>query len=172
MLWLQPRPWGRWIAVGLIASIAVWVEFRPDPMVDHQFATEDIRAGDLISASNTETRRVPAGLLDPPGPGDIALRGIAIGSPILAADAGEVGSVVPEGWWILAIEVAPSARPGNPVKLVLLDTGVVVDGVVATPSSDDPFGVVTGGVAVSAAVAGEVAVAAANGRIAILISTG
>lgn len=172
MLWFQPMPWGRWALVILIAAVAVYVEFRPDPTVESPFATTAISAGDVIDETNTELRRVPAGLLDSGQIGDVATRSILPGSPVMAGDVGEQGRTVPPGWWVVGVTLPDGADVGEQVRLVLLDSGEEVPGVVAHPGSDDPFAAADGGVAVPPEKSSAVAVAAANGRVALLISSG
>lgn len=172
MLWLQPMPWGRWALVILIAAVAAYVEFRPDPTVESPFATVAISPGDVIDESNTELRRVPVDLLDSAQRGDIATRPVLPGSPVMTTDVGEHGQTVPTGWWVLGVALPEGAAVGEDVRLVLLDSGDEVPGVVAHPGSDDPFAAADGGVAVPPEKSADVAVAAANGRLAVLISTG
>ncbi len=172
MLWFQPPPWGRWAAALLIGAVALWAEFRPDPTVDHPFAVVPIAVGEPITEANTDLRRVPAGLLEPPPPGSVASRSIPPGAPVLASDVSEPGRVVPEGWWVVTVDLPLGVRTGDRVQVVLLDTGKVVPGVVASPVSEDPFAPTSGGVAVKPSVAAEVAMAAASARVAVLVSTG
>jgi len=171
MLWLQPMPWGKWTLVILIAVVAVYVEFRPDPTVDSPFATAAIATGDVIDETNTELRRVPEGLLESAAKGEVATRSIPPGSPVLATDVGEQAHTVPPGWWIVGVTLPDGADVGDDVRLVLLDSGLEVPGVVAHPGSDDPFAAADGGVAVPSGQSSDVAMAAANGRLAVLIST-
>lgn len=172
MLWLQPSPWGRWLAAASILALAVVVEFRPDAMVDHPFATENIPAGEAISELNTEMRRVPKGLMPLPEPGAVARRLIPEGSPVTAADTGPPQQIVPAGWWMVEMDVPRSAGVGDTVSIVLLDSGRVVTGVVVSTSSPDAFDPSPGAVAVETGSATEVAVAAAIGRVVVLVSTG
>jgi hypothetical protein len=172
MLWFQPMPWGRWALVILIAAVAVYVEFRPDATVESPFATTPIGPGDVIDETNTELRRVPAGLLDSGQRGDIATRAILPGSPVMATDVGDQGQTVPPGWWVVGVTLPDGADVGDDVRLVLLDAGEEVPGVVAHPGSDDPFAAADGGVAVPPERSSDVAVAAANGRLTVLLSTG
>jgi len=172
MLWLQTPPWGRWLVATLIAGVALWVEMRPDPSLDHPFAAQTITAGEQVDESNTEMRPVPSGLLEPVSPGEIAVRDITQGEPVLASDVAPPGRVVPVGWWSVSVEVPPGATRGEIVRLVMLDTGMVIDGVVATPAATDALGSTVGAVAVHPDQAGEVAASAVNGRVAVLISTG
>jgi hypothetical protein len=156
----------------LVALVAAYVEFRPDPTVEAPFATMTISPGDVIDETNTEMRRVPVGLLDTARRGDIATRSVLAASPVMATDVGEEGRTVPPGWWIVGVTLPDGADVGEEVRLVMLDSGIEVSGVVAHAGSDDPFAAADGGVAVPPESATEVAVAAANGRLAVLISSG
>lgn len=171
MLWLQTPAWGRWLAAGLIVALALWVELRPDPRIDHPFAVIPIASGETIDESNTQSRRIPAGLLDPVELGRTASRAVAEGSPILQADLDLRNPEIPSGWWIVSTDVPMSAAVGDTVRLVILQSGTEVQGVVARASVDDAFGSLSGGVAVPGGVAAMVATAAADGRLAVLVST-
>lgn len=155
----------------LIAGVALWVEFRPDPLVEHPFAVLPIAAGEPVNELNTQSKRVPAGMFEPLA-GTVALREIKEGAPVLASDVGEPSLLVPKGWWTVAVAVPAGANRGDMVRLVLLDTGTVVDGVVATAAATDAFSSTDGAVAVHPDHAGEAAAASINGRVAVLISTG
>ncbi len=172
MLWFEPLPWGRWALVVIVAAVAVYIELGPDPTVDHPFATVSIAPGDVIDTSNTEMRPVPASLFTPFDTGSVARSSIASGDPVLATDVGEDDPVVPPGWWIVGVTLPEGARAGDRVRLVMLDTGEEVEGIVAHPGSEDPFDAADGGVAVPSAASANVAVAAADARLAVLISTG
>ncbi len=172
MLWFEPFPWGRWILVGLLASFALYVEMRPEPSVELPFAAIDIAPGVVLDETNSEMKPVPAGLLEAAELGQVAAKPIPAGDPVLASAVGDAEPVVPPDWWVVAATLPIGAVPGDPVRLVLLDTGGQVDGVVAHPGSDDPFAAADGGVAVPPASAADVAVAAASGRLAVLLTSG
>lgn len=172
MLWFEPMPLGRWALVILVAAVAAYLEFGPDPSIEQPFATTTINPGDMVDSGNSEMRRVPADLLDAADTGDVATRHVEAGDPVLATDVAESGTEVPVGWWVVAVTLPDGARAGDRVRLVLLDTGAEVEGVVAHPGSDDPFAAADGGVAVPAGASADVALAAANARLAVLISTG
>lgn len=155
----------------LVAAAAVYIEFRPDPSVEVPFATVEISPGEEITAANSEMRPIPGGLLTAASPGDVAVARIPSGEPILSRDVGAESQLVPSGWWVVGVTLPVGAQPGDPVRLVLLDTGAEVEGVVAHPGSDDPFAAADGGVAVPPERSSDVALAAANGRLAVLIST-
>jgi hypothetical protein len=65
-----------------------------------------------------------------------------------------------------------SARPGDEAQIVLLDGGAAVSAVVVTGVAEDPLGSGLGTVAVPGERVAEVAAAAVDGRIAIMIATG
>ncbi|HUG08337.1 MAG TPA: hypothetical protein VMP13_05510 [Acidimicrobiia bacterium] len=172
MLWFEPFPVGRWALVLVVAAVAAYVEFRPDPTTEAPFATVAIAPGDAIDDTNTELRRVPADLLETARRGDVATMRIPAGWPVMSSAASEEGRTVPAGWWVVGVALPEGADVGDEVRLVLLDSGAEVAGVVASSGSDDPFAAADGGVAVPPASAAEVAVAAANGRMAVLVSSG
>lgn len=172
MLWFEPFPMGRWALVLLVATFAAYVEFRPDPTTEVPFATVAIAVGDAIDDTNTELRRVPVDLLEAANRGDVATKPIPAGWPVMSSAVGQEGRTVPAGWWVVGVVLPEGADVGDEVKLVLLDSGSEVAGVVASPGSDDPFAVTDGGVAVPPANSAEVAIAVANGRLAVLVSSG
>lgn len=172
MLWFEPLPLGRWALVLLVSVVAGYVEFRPDPTVDQTFAVVAIEPGDTIDGTNTEMRPVPAGLIDTAEPGAVASRPVEAGDPVLASDVVEEGSMIPHGWWVVGVELPRGARSGDRVRLVVLDDGTEVEGVVAHVGSADPFDVADGGVAIPSDSSAKVATAASDGRLAVLISTG
>lgn len=172
MIWLQRPPWAKWVAVSIVTVIAFWLEVRPDPTAEHPFALTDISVGEAIDNGNTEMRTVPAGLFEVPGEDAHALVDIPAGAPVLAEQTGPSRLVMPQGWWIVGVDVPPEARIGDPVRLILFDDGRSIEGVVSAVGSSDGFTPSTGGVAVASQVASEVAMAAASGRVAVLVSTG
>ncbi len=169
---MQTPPWGRWLAATVIALGALWVEFRPDPLVDHPFAAMPIAVGQSLSEANLVYQRIPSGLIDPITLDGVALRPIEAGEPLLISSVGPVGQSIPTGWWSIELEVPQSADRGDRARLVLLDTGEVVEAVVVAGLDDDPLGRGTGTVAVGPDYAASVAAAAANGRVAVMIEIG
>ncbi|MEA1903971.1 MAG: hypothetical protein U9N56_10630 [Actinomycetota bacterium] len=172
MYWLQSPPWGRWFLAAALVVAALWSELRPESTTGHPFASTRILTGESIDAGNTEMRKIPVGLLESISVEGVAIREIAPGSPLLAADVVDRSNSIPTTWWIVEVEVPPHVRRGDDVKVVLLDTGEVIDGVLAFPASDDPFGTGNGGVALPPERASDVAVAAASSRVAVLVSAG
>lgn len=172
MLWFEPLPLARWALVVLVAVVAAYIEFRPDPTVEQAFAVVAIEPGDTIDETNTELRLVPAGLIETAEPGAVATRAVAEGDPVLATDVVEESSMIPTGWWVLGVALPDGTRSGDRVRLVVLDDGTEVEGVVAHTGADDPYNAADGGVAVPSESSSAVARAAADGRLAVLISTG
>lgn len=172
MIWLQRPPWAKWIAVAMVTAIAFWLEIRPDPLTEHPFAVTAIATGEAIGDHNTEKRAVPAGMFEAPGDEAHALVDIPPGAPVLASQTGPDRLVMPPGWWVVALDVPLDADVGDPVRVVLFDDGRTVEGVISAVGSSDGFTATTGGVAVAPEAASDVAVAAATGRIAVLVSTG
>jgi hypothetical protein len=170
MVWLQSPPWARWAAALLIAAASIWLEVRPETTVLHPFAVEDIDAGSVIDESNTETRSVPIGTFEPIEMGLSAVEPISLGDPILATDVGDGQTVVPRGWWVVEMELPGGANRGDASRLVLLDDGRVIEGVVVTEASDDPLGTGLGMIAVEPEAAAGVARAAAEGRVAVMVA--
>ncbi|MDX1469590.1 MAG: hypothetical protein R3258_09630 [Acidimicrobiia bacterium] len=172
MLWLSRPPWARWIGAGLIVVAALWFELSPAANVEHPFATVDIDPGQLINAGNTEMRHVPSGLLENVEIGQAAGRKIESGEPILASDVRPVEPDVPKGWWVVAASLPRGARTGDHVQVLMLDSGLAAPGIVIAEGSDDPFDSFSGAIAIHPDHASDVAAAAVEGRIAVLLSTG
>lgn len=171
MIWLQSPPWGRWLLAVLIAAAALWSEFRPPPQVEHPFAATDIAPGTVVDVSNTETRAIPRGLLDPVELGVAATGPILAGEPVLASSLGERAGGVPEGWWQVEVPVPAGAAPGDRARVVVVDTGTVAEGVVVAVAPDDLLSTGGGTVAVEPSHAAEVAAAAVEARVAVMIAT-
>lgn len=172
MIWLERPPWAKWVAVTAFTVFALWLEIKPAPVTNHPFAAADIEAGEEIGVHNTELRSIPVGLLETPEPGAHALVDIPAGSPVVAGQTGEERLVLPSGWWVVAMEVPQEAALGDRVKIVLLDDGSLIDGVVTSTGLVDQFELSMGGVAVAPEAAPRVASAASNGRVSVLVSTG
>lgn len=171
MLWFEPFPWARWVLAWLVTLTAIALELRPEDRVDALFAIATIERGDLIDSSNTEARPVPSGLLETARQGDIARTAVIEGDPVLESDVSG-SSVIPDDWWTIATPVPVGARSGDPVRVVLLDSGEEVDGYVAALGSDDPFGAVEGSIAVPPEWSARVATSAAAGRMVVLVLAG
>jgi hypothetical protein len=156
----------------MLAAFALWSELRPEPTIGHPFAIIDIEAGQSIDGSNTEIREIGSDLLDPIELGARATTFIRSGEPVLASDLDDSKTAVPTGWYRIEVALPHDAEAGDRARLVSLDTGAIVDGVVVSPSDTDPLGSNVGTVAVEPALAGELAVAAAQDRVVVMILTG
>lgn len=80
--------------------------------------------------------------------------------------------VMPSGWWIVAMDVPQQAAVGDQVKVVLLDGGELIDGVVTSSGFSDGLEFAMGGVAVAPESAPRVAAAAIDGRVSVLLAAG
>lgn len=70
------------------------------------------------------------------------------------------------------MNIPMGAVVGDRAQLVLLDSGLVVEGVVESVATDDPFASADGTVAVPPEHSGAVAAGVASGRVVVLIATG
>ncbi|MEX0795404.1 MAG: hypothetical protein WEB67_09080 [Acidimicrobiia bacterium] len=172
MIWLQGPQWIRWTMVVIIAIVALWTEFRGDGMVEHPFAIETIAPGDEINDDAVEMRLVPSGLLPRIDAYGVAARTFLPDEPITPGGIATEAAPAAPGWWYLEIAVPRTARVGDPVQLVLIDTGVAVAGTVRAVADDDPLGNGLGSVAIPPDQAVAVAAASANGRVVVLVSSG
>lgn len=172
MIWLQGPQWLRWTIAVTIAVVALWTEFKGDEMVEHPFAIETIAAGDEISDDLIEMRLVPSGLLPNVDAYGFANRTFLPDEPLTPGGIASEETAVASGWWDLEIAVPRTARVGDAVQLVLIDTGVAVGGTVRAVADTDPLGNGLGSVAVPPEQAVAVAAASANGRVMVLVSSG
>lgn len=170
MLWLQARPWGRWAAATLLMAVALWVDLRPDPSVDHAFAAVDIEAGTALQPGDLEVRRVPSGMLPEVDSAGTARVDIRAGEPLLPSNVGSGDQVVPSGWWAIEVELPQDAETGAAARVVLIDSGLQVEAMVISPPSADALGSGRGTLAIEPEHAAEAAAAAAEGRVAVMIA--
>ncbi|CAN5809085.1 hypothetical protein BH23ACT4_BH23ACT4_15940 [soil metagenome] len=172
MIWIQGPQWIRWTIAVTIAIVALWTEFRGDGMVEHPFAIETIAPGDEIDDEAIEIRLVPSGLLPEVETYGFANRTYLPDEPITPGGITTADTPTPSGWLDLEIAVPRTARVGDPVQLVLIDTGIAVAGIVRAVADDDPLGNGVGSVAIPPDQAVAVAAASANGRVVVLVSSG
>lgn len=172
MIWLQGPQWIRWTIAVIIALGAIWTEFRGDASVEHPFATETITVGTAITNQVIEMRQVPRGLLPPVDEFGFAARTFQPGEPIIPSGVSTDETSPTVGWWALEIAVPRTAKPGDPVQLVLVDTGMVIAGTVHAVADVDPLASGLGLVAIPPEHAAAAASASANGRVVVLLSAG
>jgi hypothetical protein len=172
VIWLQRPQWIRWTIAIIIALAAIWTEFRGDASVEHPFAAETITVGVAITDQVIEMRQVPRGLLPPVDAFGFAARTFHPGEPITPSGVttDEISSTA--GWWALEIAVPRTAKPGDPVQLVLIDTGIVIAGTVHAVADTDPLDSGLGSVAIPPEHAAAAASASAIGRVVVLLSAG
>lgn len=170
VVWLQSPPWARWALALVIASVALWIEFRPATTTPHPFASEDLAAGAVVDEANTEIRAVPVGTFSPVELGQTTLGPIVSGDPILASQVGEAGGAAPAGWWSLEMPLPRGSHRGDGARIVLLDSDVVAQGVVVGDPDEDPLGSGTGLIAVEPEKAPDVARAAGEGRAVVMVA--
>ncbi|REK23939.1 MAG: hypothetical protein DWQ40_01775 [Actinobacteria bacterium] len=171
VIWLQNPPYLRWALAALISVGALFVELRGEGTVEHPFATQPIAAGEPLDAANVEMRSVPSGLLDPVVADGYAKRPFAEGEPITSAGVSATALAEEPGWWKVEIRIPQGSVAGDEVQLVLIDTGLVVPGRIASAGDDDPLSPGTGSVAIPPEHAAAVASAVAAQRVVVLVST-
>ena len=171
MIWLQKPPYIRWSLALLISIGALWVELRGDGTAEHPFAAQPIAAGDLFDDVNVEMRAVPSGLLEPVTANGHATRSFAVGEPITSAGVSAAPTVGARGWWKIEVGIPAGSFPGDEVQLVLIDSGLVVPGRIASVGEDDPLSSGAGTVAIPPEHVAAVASAVAAQRLVVLVST-
>jgi hypothetical protein len=172
VIWLQGPQWIRWTIAIIIALTAIWTEFRGDASVEHPFAVAIITVGDPITDEVIEMRQVPRGLLPSVDEFGFAARTFHPGEPITPSGVTTDEVFSTAGWWALEIAVPRTAKPGDPVQLVLIDTGMVIAGTVWAGADSDPLSSGLGSVALPPEHAAAAASASANGRVVVLLSAG
>lgn len=165
MFWLARPPYLRWALAALVVLAGLIVELRPATTVPHPFTTTAVQMGDTIDETSVVWRDVPIGLLPPVSLPAVAPRALDAGEPVPAGTAVS-GSGVPPGWWALELPVPAGAAPGMDVRVVT--DGVVTDGAVVRLATGD-FGGTTALVAIPEAASTDVASAARDGSVTVLL---
>lgn len=142
MLWLQRPPYLRYLAGGLIVALAVFVELRPTPTVEHPFALRDLSPGEAVDDQDVDWRQVPQGLLRPVALPGVLSQPVAAGEPLTPTALSQDPPTAPEGWWVVEVPLPLAARRGQEVRLVLTpvlpgDPPATVPGVVVMPATPD-----------------------------------
>lgn len=141
-------------------------------MVEHPFAIETIAPGDEINGDTVEMRLVPSGILPGVDEYGFASRTFLPDEPILPGGIATDAAQAAPGWWHLEMAVPRTARVGDAVQIVLIDTGTAVAGTVQAVADDDPLGNGLGSIAIPPDQAIAVAAASASGRVVVLVSSG
>ncbi len=163
--WLRRPPYGRWIAAGLLVCCGLYLDMRPTPVVSYPFAATPIPVGATV-ADSLQWREIPTGVL-PERHGSVAgvaVTDIASGTPLVPSLTSE--SVIPPDWWSVSLPLPYRVAPGTRVRVGLEET--MVEGIVAGPISDTGFEV-NGPIAFPAAQAAQVAAAAGNSALVVMI---
>ncbi len=168
--WFRRPPYLRWVVGALIVAVAFAAELRGDATVRHPFVATDLAPGDPVEPA-LEWKDVPAGMLPLPAvSGATAGRTIAAGEPLLPSHLGS-GPVVPAGWWSVGLPLPAAAAPGTPVRVIVDDPPMGIDGVVTGTPTADAFGFEASGlVAVPGESADAIARAAGRGGVTVLIA--
>jgi hypothetical protein len=175
--WFRRPPYVRYAAAALLVIGTAWIELSGPNLVRHPFAVHPIRGGVQITDADLRWRDVPAGLLPTVDAAGVAARPIPEGAPLLPADVTPDLPPVPEGWWAVEIPLPGRATAGQAVQVVVLPdfrggSARVLPGRVLEPTpGSDEFGFTTlpGLVAVPGEDAALAALAALDGRIAVLM---
>ncbi|NNC74674.1 MAG: hypothetical protein HKN93_04100 [Acidimicrobiia bacterium] len=167
MYWYTYPPYGRWAAATLIVIAAFVIELRPVPTVAYPFAARDIAVGEPVDAGSVSFRDVPTGLLPDTRGYGYATRPVDAGEPLTPGTM-TAADPIPQDWWLVTVPLPQHVIPGTPARAVL-DTGIV-DVVIAAPGRSDGFDArAFGTVAVPPAGAADVARAAADGSLVVLV---
>src|SRR5690606_40864008 len=86
-------------------------------------------------------------------------------APVEQPAATEESPTLPTGWWAFPVEIGPGAEPGDRVLVVIVETGVTDEVLVADGADDDPFGSGRGMLAVPPEHALSPTAEAANRRV-------
>ncbi|MEN8235229.1 MAG: SAF domain-containing protein [Actinomycetota bacterium] len=171
MFWLTRPPYLRWAAAAAIVVFALAWDLHGNVEAPYPFASKAIGSGTAITDELVEWRSVPVGVMAMPDlSSPVASRDISAGEPIVpSAVSGE--TLIPDGWWSVSVALPASALPGARVRLIGTEIPFDVDGVVVSGGTNDLLSFSESGtVAVPPEIAAEVAVAARDGTLIVLIA--
>lgn len=170
MFWLRRPPYLRRAAAAAVVLAAFLWDVRDKAEAPYPFAAAGIAAGAPITDSMVEWRSLPEGAMALPDLSNpVAARDLPAGEPIVPSAVSRP-TAIPDGWWSVPVPLPPVAVPGSPVRLIDTTTGLQVDGLVVAPGTDDLMSTDTSGlVAVSPDVAADVAIAAGQGTLVVLL---
>ncbi|HHC07157.1 MAG TPA: hypothetical protein ENK55_00355 [Actinobacteria bacterium] len=166
-------PYHRWAVAVLVVVAAVAFDLRGGRGEVRPFTVRPVPAGAELTDDDLEWREVPRGLLPPAVlDGATARVDLPAGTPIVPALLAASDPTPPE-WWSVPVSLTPGIPVGARVRLVLLDDGAGVEGLVTSGPVDDLFGGTgIGLVAVPPEHADAVAAASAEGRLVVLVAEG
>lgn len=167
-------PYIRWILVGLLVVVSLWLEIRPVQTVRHPYLTRDLVAGEPVAGA-LEWREIAGGVLEPVSGTGFAGRSLVAGQPLLRGDTVATAKLIPPGWWVLDLPVPSEAVSGTRIQLVVLPDGdrqpvPPIGGIVTDVRSPEYGGDETiGSVAFPPDRAATAAVAIAGDNVAVLL---
>jgi SAF domain len=171
VLWLDRPPYLRWMAASALVVVALAFEISGPDVVRYPFVLRTVATGESVQPDDLAWRDVPVGLL--PAASDVvgpAARSLRVGDPFIGGSVTS-GSAIPEGWWVVAAPIPGSAPPGATVRLVAVDDGFAVDGIVTATGVDTGFGDVSiGSVAVPETAAVRISLAVSSDRLVVLVA--
>jgi hypothetical protein len=174
--WLARPPYLRWAAIVTIVTASLWADFGPRPAIEHPFAARDLDVGEHPAGSDLEWRTVPRGLLPPVELPGVLTTPVASGEPLLPGRFRPFGTSIPDGWWLVELEIPGTATAGTEVRLAIVDpatgAGTLVPGILVAPAGeDDAFSTgLRGMVAVPGEWLAQVASARAEGRLTVALA--
>ena len=157
-------------AAAVVLAALVW-DLRDEAEAPYPFAAAGIAAGTPITDSMVEWRNLPEGAMALPDLSDpVAARDLPAGEPIVPS-AVSGPAAIPAGWWSVPVPLSSGAIPGSPVRLIDTASGLQTDGLVVAAGADDLMSIDTSGlVAVPPDSAADVAVAAGQGTLVVLLA--
>jgi hypothetical protein len=176
MFLLARPPVLRWVlAVGLVL-VALWADLRPDATVEHPFARSDLPVGAEITRTEVDMVEIPTGILESVELPLVLGRPVVAGEPILRSSSSPDEVTMPDGWLQVELAVPVGAHPGSTVVVVATapaegDAPDSYEGLVVSSGGDGDFGARIATCAFPPEQATEVAVAASQNRISVLIGS-
>lgn len=174
MLWLQPPPFLRWLAAGILIAGAAWSEFAPTPGVEVTVLATDVAAGTPLVPDLVETHRMADVGFETVKPHGVAVIDLKAGDPLLPSMVSEVA--IPVGWVSIDADLPEGARPGQAAVAIVTAAGegtrpLEFPGIVVEAGREDGFGAGAGSIAVPPEWAAPAAQAVVEGRLVIGVTS-